>query len=85
MDSGGERQATAFKCWTDRSQSAIRFQLARFRGHQFQPEYAKRLPNHEYASGPLFLAYRRHWADAYRPTRWVQAGEDRDRSREQQR
>src|SRR3954449_10598337 len=31
MDSEGERQATALKCWTDRSQSAIRFQLAKFR------------------------------------------------------
>jgi hypothetical protein len=31
MDSEGERQATALKCWTDRSQSAIRFQLVKFR------------------------------------------------------
>jgi hypothetical protein len=31
MDSEGERQAAALKCWTDRSQSAIWFQLANVR------------------------------------------------------
>jgi hypothetical protein len=30
MDLEFERQATAFKCWTDFSHSAIRFQLAKF-------------------------------------------------------
>jgi hypothetical protein len=37
MDSEGERQATAFKCCTDRSQSAIRFQLVTFRLTIFAP------------------------------------------------
>lgn len=34
MDFEFERQATAFKCWTDFSHSAIRFQLVKFWNHQ---------------------------------------------------